>query len=79
MLKAIFENFPRLYTKGYGGDAEILRFDLDGDGYVASNDYTLFGACIGMTSHCLIADFNEDGVVDTDDYNLFGVYWWRRC
>ncbi len=56
-----------------------VRPDLDGDGHVDGDDYTLFKACatapqISWTGDCAAPDLDDDGDIDQDDFAMF-----QRC
>ena len=64
---------------GYGNACDA---DMDNDGFVGPNDYTLFGNAwwSGTTSGNWNpdADLDSDGFVGPNDYTLFGNRWWTN-
>jgi hypothetical protein len=62
---------------GYGNMCDA---DLDNDGFVGPNDYTVFGNAWQSTPSDSnwnpSADFDSDGFVGPNDYTIFEKYWW---
>jgi hypothetical protein len=54
--------------------------DLDNDGFVGPNDYTIFGNAWWSNPSSpnwnANADLDSDGFVGPNDYTLFGARWW---
>jgi len=65
---------------GYGN---ICDADLDNDGFVGPNDYTLFGyswwSDMASPNWNPDADFDSDDFVGPNDYTIFGSRWWSSA
>jgi len=65
---------------GYGN---ICDADLDNDGFVGPNDYTMFGAAWYSSPASAgwnpDADLDSDGFIGPNDYNIFGTLWYTSA
>ncbi len=64
-------------SDGYGNMCDC---DLDNDGFVGPNDYSLFGEAWWSNPSSpnwnADADFDSDEFVGPNDYSIFGISWW---
>ena len=62
---------------GYGNACDC---DLDNNGFVGSNDYTIFGQAwwsdASRQNWNADADFDSDGFIGPNDFTIFGTRWW---
>jgi parallel beta-helix repeat protein len=62
---------------GYGNACDC---DLDNNGFVGSNDYTIFGQAwwsdASSQNWNADADFDSNGFIGPNDFTIFGTRWW---
>ena len=74
-------DYYQLLTLSEDGVVGLCSADLDQDGDVDLEDYSLFveqllvGASSSESEPCLAADLNCDGIVDATDLDLFNAAW----
>lgn len=56
----------------------ILSGDMDQDGYINGNDFTVFSQLFGLSGY-LRADLNGDGVVNGNDFTYFSQSFGRQA
>jgi hypothetical protein len=67
-------------NSGYGETSLIIHKngDIDNDGYVDNDDYTLLMFNWGDSPLNDMADFTREGLVDNDDFTIL-MYWWEEA